>query len=140
MQATGRVGGSFARALAATGKHTVTVLTRDGSKAAMPQGVTVKAVNYDDEQSVVAALQGQQFLIITLGVRAPPDLHSRIVQAALKAKIAYIMPNAYGLDPFNHKLHSELPNGSQFYKHCEEIKQGGASFIAMACGCKYLPG
>ncbi|KAF4770194.1 hypothetical protein HAV15_011798 [Penicillium sp. str.  len=94
--ATGRIGGAFAQSLLQTGQHTVTALTREGSDGQVPEGVQVVRVNYDDEDSLVKALTGQQFLVITLGVRAPEDLHARITAAAAKAGIAYIMPNAYG--------------------------------------------
>lgn len=42
----------------------------------MTAGVKVALVDYDDKKSVVAALRDQQFLVITLGVRAPPDRKS----------------------------------------------------------------
>lgn len=43
----------------------------------MPAGVKVAQVDYSDEQSLITALEDQQFLVITLGVRAPPDRMSR---------------------------------------------------------------
>lgn len=96
--ATGRIGGAFATELLKTGKHTVTALTRADSTASFPDGAVVVKVNYDDEGSIVTALKGQQFLIITLSVRAPPDLHGKIVAAAAKAGVPHIMPNVFGQD------------------------------------------
>jgi uncharacterized protein YbjT (DUF2867 family) len=51
----------------------VTALTRTGSKNSLPAGVVAAPVDYDDEATLVAALQGQQFLVITLPVTAGPD-------------------------------------------------------------------
>ena len=96
IQATGNIGGHFTRALLQTGKHTVTALTREGSDKAVPEGAKVVKVNYDDDDSLVEALRGQQFLIIALGVSIPADLHSRIVAAAAKAGVQYVMPNSFG--------------------------------------------
>lgn len=77
-------------------KHTITALTRVDSKSPVPAGVKAVSVDYDDEASVVAALKGQQFLIITLGARVPEEVHGKIVAAAGKAGVPYVMPNSYG--------------------------------------------
>jgi uncharacterized protein YbjT (DUF2867 family) len=87
------MGGHIVQALLQTGKHTVTALTRQGSKNELPSGVKANPVNYDDEESIIAALQGQQFLIITLAAMAPPGTQSKIVQAAAKAGVCKIAVN-----------------------------------------------
>jgi hypothetical protein len=132
--ASGRIGGAFARALLETGKHNVTALGREGSNGTFPEGVHVIKVNYDDEDSIISALKGQQFLAITLGVQAPPDLHARITAAAGKAGVTYIMPNAYGYprdaasaDSYN-KLVIERMN---------DADNGVSSVVALFCGFWY---
>lgn len=48
---------------------------------------------------MVAALTGQQFLVISLGVTVPEDVQGKVCKAAAKAGVSYIMPNVYGFDP-----------------------------------------
>lgn len=95
-------------------------------------------VNYDDDgQSLVAALQGQQFLVITLSVSTPPDTHSKIVKAAAKAGVPYIMPNVYGFDIQNESLRKEDLSSATSLQRCAEVESLGASYIAMVCGFWY---
>jgi hypothetical protein len=116
----------------------VTAITREGSTSKLPDGVKLARVNYDDEASLVAALQGQQFLVITLSVRGAPDTHSKIVAAAAKAGIPYIMPNNYGSDIANRKLAEEDLYSKGVLERCAEIeKTGVSSYISMVCGFWY---
>ena len=103
----------------------------------MPAGVKTAEVDYDDEASLVSALQGQQFLAITLSVRAPPDTHSKLVQAAVKAGVKYIMPNMYGFDKENKSFAEENLVGATYIKYITELESLGASYIAMVCGFWY---
>jgi tryptophan synthase beta chain len=73
--------------------HILTAITRDGSKDKLPEGVKIAQVDYDDEATIFAALEGQQILIITLSVAAPQDTHSKLIKAAAKAGVPYVMPN-----------------------------------------------
>jgi uncharacterized protein YbjT (DUF2867 family) len=82
----------MAEALVAGGKHTVTAITRHESKSPMPSGVQVAKVDYDDHESLVAALKGQDALIITLGVTAPHDQQRRLLRAAAEAKVPWVLP------------------------------------------------
>ena len=137
-QASGRLGKHFAEELLKTGKHIVTAVTRTDSKGTLPAGVKVAHINYDDDgQSLVSALQGQQFLIITLSVRTPPETHSKLVKAAAKAGVPYIMPNVYGSDILNKSLREEDLYGATSLQRCAEIESLGASYIAMVCGFWY---
>lgn len=87
-----------------TGNHMVTALTRSGSANKLPEGVNPVTVDYDDETSLVEAMKGHQILIITLAVSAPPGTQSKLIKAASKAGVPYVMPNAWGADPLNQKL------------------------------------
>lgn len=73
-QAGGRFGSWLAKELVKTGKHTVTAITRIDSVTEMPEGVIAAKVDYDDEVSVINALQDQQILIITLSVMVSQDI------------------------------------------------------------------
>lgn len=107
------MGKYITEALVKTGKHAVTALTRADSTTKLPEGVDAVTVSYDDEQSLVGALKGQQILIITLAYTAPPDTHSKLVQAAAKADVPYVMPNGWGTDTMNEKLQAETLYGKR---------------------------
>jgi len=137
-QATGHVGKYFVEELLKTGKHKITALTRADSKGTPPAGVKTVQVDYDDDgKSLVSALQGQQFLIISLSVMAPADLHSKVVKAAVKAGVPHIMPNVYGSDIRNKKLGEEDLYGAGALQRCLEIESLGSSYTAMTCGFWY---
>ena len=131
------MGEHIAQALVKTGKHTVTALTRQGSKNELPSGVKVISVDYNDESNLVAALKGQQFLIITLAAMAPPDAHSKIVQAAARAGVPHIMPNIFGLDDTNEALIKEDPLSADFKSVLAEIEAAGCSWTSMVCSLWY---
>ena len=131
------MGEHFANALVKTGKHTVTALTRQGSKNEVPSGVKAIPVDYNDESTVVGALKGQQFLIITLAARAPPDAHSKIVQAAAKAGVPHIMPNIFGFDHSNEALMKENPLSANAKSMLAEVEAAGCSWTSMICSLWY---
>ncbi|KAI3316855.1 NAD(P)-binding protein [Xylariaceae sp. AK1471] len=136
-QATGHLGSHFVTELLKTGKHTITALTRGGSKGKIPDGVKVVEVDYSDEAALVAALQGQQFLAVVLAATAPPETHSRIVNAAVKAGVSYIMPTAYGADITNKNMVNDDLYHKGVVAKVEEIERLGVSHIVMACGFWY---
>lgn len=103
-QAGGTLGKYIAQELIKTGKHIVTALTRSGSANKLPEGVIPVTVDYDNETSLVEAMKGHQILIITLAVAAPPGTQSKLIKAASKAGVPYVMPNAWGTDPLNQEL------------------------------------
>lgn len=104
----------------------------------LPVGVRIARINYDDVgQSLVSALQGQQLLVMTLSVSAPPDIYSKIVEAAAKAGIPYIMSNVYGFDIVNKTLGEEDPWGATSLRHCVDIESLGVLCVAMVCGFWY---
>ncbi|KAF2711073.1 NAD(P)-binding protein [Pleomassaria siparia CBS 279.74] len=132
--ANGNLGKHFTEELLKTGKHTITVLTRPGGKGKLPVGIKVAEVDYNDEASLVSALTGQQFLIITLSFMAPSDTHSKIVKAAAKASVPYIMPNVFGYNVLNESIRKDAPGGDAELRHILEVKGLGASYVTMACG------
>jgi hypothetical protein len=121
-----------------TRRHKVTALTRLDSKGKVPDGVTSVGVNYDDESSIIEALKGQQFLVITLSVHAPDDLHSRIAAAAGKAGVPYIMPNVFGypINPDDVKEHDRY--GKLIMNRVADVERTNFSTpIKMSCGFWY---
>lgn len=121
-----------------TGLHTVTALTREDSTSTstLPPGVLVKTVDYASDESIVAALQGQQFLVITLNALVAQDLHTRIVLAAQKAGVSYIMPNAYGWDVMNPSCHDEMWS-KMTYEKMVDVQKSGMPYVMMVCSFWY---
>ncbi|KAL1845849.1 hypothetical protein Plec18167_009247 [Paecilomyces lecythidis] len=135
--AGGTVGSHLVAALLKTGKHTVTALTRKDSSNKLSEGVIVAGVDYDDESTIVAALEGQQFFIITMAPTAPRDTHSKLVQAAAKAGVPYVMPNGYAGDIENIKLGEETMLGPVAKANRDEIERLGMQWITVCCGFWY---
>ncbi|KAJ5570297.1 isoflavone reductase family protein (CipA) [Penicillium hispanicum] len=135
--AGGTIGSHIANTLLETGRHTVTALSRKGSGNKLPEGVQVASVDYDDEASIVAALKDQQFLIITMAPTAPRDTHSKLVQAAAKAGVPYVMPNNYAGDIDNIKLGQDTMLGPVAKANRDEIERLGMQWITVCCGFWY---
>lgn len=96
------------------------------------------AVNYEDEASLVSALKGQQFLIITVSVRAPRDTQSKLVRAAAKAGVPYVMPNWYGSDFANEELGKANRLKEVVRAVVDEIESLGVSvWVMLACSFWY---
>src|SRR5690606_20769045 len=98
---------------------------------------SVAKVNYDDEASPVSARKGQQFLIITLRYDAPPDLHGRIVSAAAKAGVPYVMPNVYNYPADASTVAEDDHHHKGGLARIKEVEDAGTSPITLACGFWY---
>jgi len=132
------VGKHIAEELLKTGKHVVAAITRPGSESQLPERIDVVTVDYDDDESLVSALDGQQFLVITMSVLAPPDTHHMLVVAAAKAGVPYVMPNCYGTDLKNTSLAKGCLTGERILHAIAHIeKQGVSACIVMVCNFWY---
>ncbi|RTE75256.1 hypothetical protein BHE90_010295 [Fusarium euwallaceae] len=131
--ATGQIGKVFTEhLLKSPGKQTVTALTRKGNNIVVPDGVKLVQVDYDDEGTLVEALEGQDFLVITMALTAPPDTHSKIVTAAGKAGVPYIVPNAYGVNFYaNPKLREDIEALKYIYSSVKQIEEVGSQWLAI---------
>ncbi|CZR49298.1 putative isoflavone reductase family protein (CipA) [Fusarium proliferatum ET1] len=132
--AGGTVGSHIASALLQTGKHKITALTRHGSTNNLPEGIIIATIDYNDEPTLIAALKNQQFLIITMAPNAPKDTHSKLVQAAAKAGVPYIMPNGYAGDIEQVKLGEDTLLGPVAKANRDEIERLGMKWITVCCG------
>ncbi|KAG8169868.1 hypothetical protein KVR01_000613 [Diaporthe batatas] len=136
--AGGNLGRFIAQELVKTEKHAVTAITRSGSTNSVPEGVSSVNVDYEDETSLVRAMKGHQALVITLAVKAPPGTQSKLIKAAAKAGVPYIMPNAWGSDPSNEKLMQDIFVQKSFTDARDEIEALGVSkWVSLACGFWY---
>jgi hypothetical protein len=138
MEAGGQVGAHVVEALLKSGKHKITAITREGSQNKIPEGLAVKTVNYDDQASIVSALQGQDALIITMAVTAPPETEKKLTAAAAAAKVPFIMPNDWGYDNSNEQFGKDVMLGTAKAQQKVFIESlGGPSWISIACGFWY---
>ncbi|OTA90597.1 hypothetical protein M434DRAFT_13797 [Hypoxylon sp. CO27-5] len=138
--ATGTVGSFIVEELLKLGKHEITAITRKDSPAAssIPAEVKVAKVDYDDESTLVDALQGQEVLIITMHARAPAETQLKLVRAAAAANVAYVLPNEWGCDMSNEALAQEILLGNteiQVRKLIGEL--GKSSWIGVVTGFWY---
>jgi hypothetical protein len=116
----------------------VTAITRADSTSSLPTGVQVKKVDYSDQPSLVSALQGQDALIITMSVFAPPETQTKLIEAAASANVPWILPNEFGGDPLNVEQEKDTFLGAAKAKYREHIEElGKSSWIAIACGFWY---
>lgn len=83
-------------------------------------------------------MEGQEFLVITLGAMAsmdPTNPEGKLIDAAAKAGVAYVMPNGYGPDPLNEPMMTQILIGKPFFAAKSQIeKLGVSSWVALACG------
>ncbi|GJJ74336.1 hypothetical protein EMPS_06694 [Entomortierella parvispora] len=96
--AGGNLGKHLTASLLATGKHSVTAITRHDSANVPIAGVAIAKVDYSKQETLIEALKGHDALIITMSVTAPPETQTQIIDAAAAAGIPWIMPNEWGSD------------------------------------------
>ncbi|KXS16160.1 NAD(P)-binding protein [Gonapodya prolifera JEL478] len=134
--AGGNVGKNIAEALLATKNFSVSALTRPNSPNSVPDGAIAKPVDYDVFSTLVDALRGQDVLIITLSVAAPPDTQEKLIRAAGEAGVKWILPNAWGGS--SEAIHRDMPMfpvQSKAWALISEI--GKSSYIAVGTGFWY---
>ncbi|KAH7102091.1 hypothetical protein BKA62DRAFT_656646 [Auriculariales sp. MPI-PUGE-AT-0066] len=138
--AGGNSGRHMAEALLATGKHTITAITRPGSQSVIPTGVRSAVVGSDEKNALVAALRGHDAFIITLPGNAGSDVHRSLVEAAATAGVSWILPNEWGVDTTDEVdpgLLQDLPAWRQQQAHREHIRSLGASYVGISTGFWY---
>ncbi|KAJ5698620.1 hypothetical protein N7462_000625 [Penicillium macrosclerotiorum] len=138
--AGGQVGRHLIDQLLKNGRHVVTAITRPSSTNQMPEGVKVARVDYasDDDTALVEALRGQQVLVITMNVMAPPDTMIKLIRAAAKAGVSYIEPNWYGHDAANDALCDDsllTPNRDRAI--AEITRLGVSAYLFLVCNFWY---
>ncbi|KAH0431436.1 hypothetical protein CcaCcLH18_07052 [Colletotrichum camelliae] len=136
--AGGQIGRAIAVQLLKTGRHRVTAITRSGSSNSLPEGLEKAFVDYNNEESLIDALKGQDFLVITLSLSAAPGTHSALVRAAAKAGVRYVMPNAYSINfTTSENLRRDIPVGNTVLANIAEIQQAGMTSITLMNGFWY---
>jgi len=100
--ASGNLGPAILKALLDSSKFNVTVLTRHESKATFPSAAKVVRVDYSSLQSLTSAFQGQDAIVSTLSALALSD-QTRMIDAAIAAKVQRFIPSEFGSDLQNPK-------------------------------------
>lgn len=91
-------------------------------------------VDYEDEQTLVDALKGQDFLFISVSLMAPQDTQDKLIRAAGKAGVPWIMPNGYGTDLLNEKLAEDNFTGKGTWAGPKAVEANGvSSWVIMCC-------
>ena len=94
-------------------------------------------MNYADESTLVEALKGQQFLIISMSVMAPPGSQDSILGAAAKAGVPWVLPNSYSSDISNEKLIAENVVGATVVAGVKAAEAAGLSWVTMTTSFWY---
>lgn len=116
-------------------QHSITAITREDSKSALPEGVASAKVDYENHQSLVEALKGHDAFIITLSVWATPGTQSKLLKAAADANVPWVLPNEWSPDTADEGLTSDVRSFSPMPKARAEIAQlGKSSYIAVTTG------
>ena len=132
------MGKFIVESLLKNGKHKITAITREGSTNKVADGVHVKKVDYDDPASLTEALKGQDALIITMAVTAPPAQQTKLIDAAAAAGVPWVLPNEFGGDGLNEQAGKDVylgPAQKAVRDHIEKL--GKSAWIGIACGFWY---
>ena len=120
------------------GNFKITALTRADSTSKFPEGVQSKTIDYKDGNSLIAALRGQDALVITMSTFAPPGQQNALLEAAAEAEVPWVIPNDYGYDHSNTNLANDTKLGRPFHAAIALIeKLGKSSWIGISCGFWY---
>ncbi|KAF2799375.1 NAD(P)-binding protein [Melanomma pulvis-pyrius CBS 109.77] len=95
---SGQVAHEIIDALIATGKHEITILSRNASAGDSAPGVMWRAVNYDDKSSLVGALQGIHTVLSFIQLLSDPENKSQktLIDAAIVAGVNRFAPSEWG--------------------------------------------
>ncbi|KAF2246302.1 NAD(P)-binding protein [Trematosphaeria pertusa] len=136
--AAGQVGKFISSALLEKNKFKITAITREGSTNTPVPGIHIAAVDYDKPDTLVEALKDHDVLIITMSVRAPPGQSAKLIEAAAKAGVPWVLPNEFGGDGTNEELGRDIVIGPGKKKDRDLIESlGVSSWIGIACGFWY---
>jgi NmrA-like family len=78
-------------------------VTRHSSSTEFPSdpAITVKSANYDSNESLVSALEGNEALILMLNFQALGQPQLQLIDAAAEAGVKWILPTEFGSDNAN---------------------------------------
>lgn len=128
----------MAKALLDTGCFNITAISRPDSKSAIPDGIKVATADYTNHDSLVAAMKGQDALIITLSIFAPPNTQETLIRAAADAGVPWVLPNHWGADVEDPAVRRDIPAFEHSYAARGLITELGKSgMLDVCCGFWY---
>lgn len=89
-----------------TAGFTVTVLSRSGSTSSLPSGVKVVQVDYDSQDSLVAALRGQDVFVSNIPNHGDQP---KLIDAAIAAGVKRFLPSEFGSNIAGNENVQKLP-------------------------------
>jgi hypothetical protein len=101
------------------------------SQNVVPKGIQAAKVDYNQPQTLIDALKGQDVLVITMNTRAPGDSQIKLVEAAAAAGVPYVIPSDWCPPMTNEQFADDMllgPNERAVRKRVEEL--GKSSWIA----------
>lgn len=137
LQATGALGTHIAAALSENIHFDLTVLVRPGYVDSLSKRCRVIEVNYESDESLFQALQGQDVLVSALGKTAL-SLQGRLVDAAVIAGIRRIIPSEFGANltnPLTRKFPTYRPKVLVEEQLEQYRQQRGISYTFIYCNC-----
>ncbi|RKL38960.1 hypothetical protein BFJ72_g7090 [Fusarium proliferatum] len=132
---SGQVGQPTAKALLASGIHTITAVQRIEATSKFPPQVIVKCGDLKDESFLANTFQGHDAVVLMPPLTHLVSLQESAVRAAAKAGVRYILPAEFGPDPFASKLIEDnqlLQDKKKIRDLIEEL--GVSSWISVAVG------
>lgn len=87
----------------------------------------MKKGDYESEDFLVSALKGQDMFIIILAFTAPPDVQTKLIEAAAKAGVPWVIPCEFGSDNGNKDMSAAVPINSVKAGYREKIESLGKS-------------
>ena len=119
----------------------VTGLTRESSKATLPNGAIHLKINFSDE-SLRQAFQGQDAVISTISsISVGGDLRNQnsIIAAAVASKVKVFVPSEYGIDTSSRAAAEVVPFVGDKIATVDYIKAKGDSiaWIALITGSMF---
>lgn len=137
-KAGGRSGGFIAKSLLDRNRFTITAITRPDSTSQLPSGIKVAKASNDDHDALVAALRGQDVLLITLSVLAPEGTQAKLIRAAADAGVPWVVPNDWGFDTADEAVVNDVPGCSKHPQARKDILDTGvSSYISFTTGFWY---
>ncbi|KAG8701115.1 hypothetical protein FRC09_005553 [Ceratobasidium sp. 395] len=112
--AGGLVGKAFTDALLDSGVFKVRILTRESSIDSAPlqdfkkRGASLHAISYEDEASIIKALEGVDTVVATVAATALVSAQVPLIKAAKRAGVKLYFPSEYGSEFEDHSSPSPI--------------------------------
>lgn len=121
-----------------TGRFNLTAITRPDSSSELPNGINVVKASNDDHDALVAALRGQDVLLITLSVLVPAGTEGKLIRAAAEAGVPWVLPNDWGCDTTVEEAVNDIPGMSKTPQSRKDIAATGvSSYLSVTTGFWY---